>query len=310
MTSLIPFVSAAPWNLSDVEIRGDRDALIRFWLTAPEDLLESLWGSSLGEATKALIGQLHTDFPFTEDQRSARDHINKRLQQGLDRPGALQLLIAVFLISPPGQLQIADANRWLPTWLITSYTELYEPSESPQMVPAQADADAVPAQPAPQVDFGEFPNTLEELIGNRIQLNRMLGLSNLYYIDPEDEEILIELLQLRRQFASAIECCPEQSLQQLFSTDLGDRYWAMVRSGIQKEPMSADDQEFKSRAVSKLSPTEGGGFNTPGSTNAFLIAMLFYVPGTMKVDDAHEKIPQWLLQGYEDVFARSISETV
>ena len=42
-------------------------------------------------------------------------------------------------------------------------------------------------------DFGDFPNSLKELVNNRIQLNRMLGLSNLYYIDPEDEEILKEL---------------------------------------------------------------------------------------------------------------------
>ena len=41
-----------------------------------------------------------------------------------------------------------------------------------------------------QPDFGQFPDTLQELVGNRIQLNRLLGLSNLYYIDPEDQEIL------------------------------------------------------------------------------------------------------------------------
>ena len=44
-----------------------------------------------------------------------------------------------------------------------------------------------PSEPTPQsvpeVNFGEFPSTLQELIGNR-QLNRLLGLSNLYYIDP------------------------------------------------------------------------------------------------------------------------------
>ena len=72
-------------------------------------------------------------------------------------------------------------------------------------------------------------------MGNRIQLNRLLGLSNLYYIDPEDQEILHELRQVRLSLIEAIERCPESDLEQLWSTDLGDRYWALVRSGIQKE---------------------------------------------------------------------------
>ena len=73
------------------------------------------------------------------------------------------------------------------------------------------------------------------MVGNRIQLNRLLGLSNLYYIDPEDQEILQELRQVRLSLIEAIERCPESDLDQLWSTDLGDRYWALVRSGIQKE---------------------------------------------------------------------------
>ena len=48
-------------------------------------------------------------------------------------------------------------------------------------------------------------------MGNRIQLNRLLGLSNLYYIDPEDEEILQELRQVRMSLIEAIERCPSRN---------------------------------------------------------------------------------------------------
>ena len=72
-----------------------------------------------------------------------------------------------------------------------------------------------------------FPSTLQELVGNRIQLNRLLGLSNLYYIDPEDQEILQELRQVRLSLIEAIERCPESELEGLWATDLGDRYWAL-----------------------------------------------------------------------------------
>ena len=53
-------------------------------------------------------------------------------------------------------------------------------------------------------------------MGNRIQLNRLLGLSNLYYIDPEDEEILNELRQVRMSLIEAIERCPEQELERIW----------------------------------------------------------------------------------------------
>ena len=309
MSSLLSFVPSSPWSVAEVVGRGDRDALLRFWLTAPEDLLESLWASPLGDVSQALIKQLHAQFPFTDDQRAVRDLINQRLQHGLERPGTIQLLMAVFLLSPPGQLRIADAQRWLPAWLLSSYQDLYEGTATSELKLSSPQVSSSTPPTVPQPDFGIFPESLQELIGNRIQLNRMLGLSNLYYIDPEDQEILQELLQIRRQFAAAIDRCSETDLEKLFQTDLGDRYWAMVRSGVQKESMSPEDQAFKERAVQKLSPSQGGGFQSPGSTNAFLIAMLFYVPGTMKVDDAHQKIPGWLLQGYNDVFASSLTAT-
>ena len=62
MTALIHFIPAAPWSIAEAVGRGDRDALISFWLTALRILLESLWSSPLGEATRALVGQLHPEF--------------------------------------------------------------------------------------------------------------------------------------------------------------------------------------------------------------------------------------------------------
>jgi hypothetical protein len=278
--------------------------MARFWLSAPEDMLPSLWNSPLGEATRALVQQLNPQFPFTGEQVQLREALNQRLSRGLDQPGSTQLLLAVFLVSPPGQFRIATPERWLPNWLQDGYRALYE-----QPVPATASGSA-PVAPAsvPQPDFGAFPGSLRELTGNRIQLNRILGLSNLYYIDPEDQEILQELQQLRIQLAGLIEECPEQELESIWATDFGDRYWAMVRSGVQKEPLSPADEQKKHSATQRLSPAQGGGFQAPGAVNAFLVAMLYYVPGQMKVDGAEQKLPGWLLPGYTDVFARPLMQ--
>ena len=128
---------------------------------------------------------------------------------------------------------------------------------------------------------GLRPATLSELVGNRIQLNRLLGLSNLYYIDPEDQEILQELREVRLALIGAIEQCPEDQLESIWASDLGDRYWALVRSGIQKEPMTPVEEQKKHAATQKLNSTGGGGFGTPGAINAVLVAMTLFEPGTM-----------------------------
>ena len=144
------------------------------------------------------------------------------------------------------------------------------------------------------------------MIGNRIQLNRLLGLSNLYYIDPEDQEILQELRQVRLSLIEAIERCPESELEKIWATDLGDRYWALVRSGIQKESLTPVEERKKESATQALNPSAGGGFGQPGAVNAFLVAMVLFEPGTMKVDGAAQKLPGWLLPQYQQVFAESL----
>ena len=297
-----------PWSVAEAALRGDRDALIRFWLAAPEDLLASFWSSPLGDATTRLVQQLTPQFPFTSEQLQLRNSLNQRLQRGLDQPGSLQLLLATFLVSPPGQFRSASPERWLPAWLQQPYQSLYEQA-SPAMVMPTQQAAAQPMADVPQPDFGSFPTSLRELCGHRIQLNRLLGLSNLYYIDPEDQEILQELLQLRLQLAQLIEQCPETELEQIWSTDFGDRYWAMVRSGVQKEPLGLADEQLKQRMTERLTPAMGGGFHVAGAVNAFLIAMLYYVPGQMKVDGAEQKLPGWLLPGYQEVFAQPLMQS-
>ena len=132
----------------------------------------------------------------------------------------------------------------------------------------------------------------------------MLGLSNLYYIDPDDKEILNELRQVRLSLIEAIDRCPEQDLEGIWATDFGDRYWSLVRSGIQKEPMMPVEEDIKHTVTSKLSPASGGGFGRPGALNAVLIAMTLFEPGSMSINNADEQLPSWLLSHYKQIFVQ------
>ena len=79
--------------------------------------------------------------------------------------------------SLPDQLKVEDAAAKLPSWLYTLYSARYETSNP---------------SPLPEPNW-------QPAFEDRIFLNRILGLSNLYYIDPEDQEILQELREVRLQ---------------------------------------------------------------------------------------------------------------
>lgn len=295
----------SPWNLGSCVADSNRDALVRLWMAAPLDQLEAFWSSPLGASTRALVRQLQQSTPLTPAQVATRDALGRWFNEhGLSHPLAAQLMLANFLYSPPGLLKINAPEQYFPGWLVAAYRELYEAAPAQPLAPVQAQRIAAPGA-VPTPDFGQFPETLAELVNNRIQLNRLLGLSNLYYIDPEDQEICSELLTIRGQLADAINRCPEHQLEQLWSTDLGDRYWAMVRSGVQKEPLAPADESRKQAATVALTPSLGGrGFGSPGALNAFLVAMLYYVPGTMQVDQPQQKLPAWLLGPYQQIFSQ------
>ncbi len=301
------------WSLQNAQAR--REALARFWLYAPTDLLETLWSSPVGNTTTELVRLLKDDSQLNASEIALRNQINEALSHGLQQPLSPQLLIANFLFSPIGRLKIQNPEQYLPAWFVLIYKGLYEQGEGDKQnyVPLEASnvqqvASDVPIQnnQNQQQDLNQFPSNLEELVVNRIQLNRMLGLSNLHYIDPDDQEISEELIALRCSFANAIKACPEEKLESLWAGELNDRYWSMVRSGIQKQALSSVDEAMKQEVVLKLSPAQGGGFDKPGSINALLIAMLYFEPGTMTVNDPESNVPSWLLENFREIFMQTL----
>ena len=123
--------------------------------------------------------------------------IGNRINEiGLKSPSShghdCQLLVA------SGPSQINNVTDFFPKWLIDVYFEIYESS-----VGDQNNVSLVPRLLLILLrellfqkihwnllcQFGQFPEAIDQLLENRIQLNRLLGLSNLFYIDPDDEEL-------------------------------------------------------------------------------------------------------------------------
>lgn len=302
------------WSVISAVPRGQRDQLIRLWLACPDDVLEPLWGGSVGQATREMVAQLSPTTFFSDTQIALRNRLGEFLRGGFQQPGAVKAVLATFLLSPPGQFRIVNPESHLPVWLVPSYRSLYEQGQSsPSQVVPVSPASPQPtseseAQDLPSVQFGQFPSTLQELTSNRLQLNRLLGLSNLYYIDPDDKEICDELVQVRDQLAKIMLVAEESSLESIFGSDFGDRYWALVRSGIQSVQLSPDMEHLKSQIKEKLNPELGGGFGQSGAVSAFLVAMMLYQPGTMQVQEAEQKLPAWLFPGYQQVFSAALND--
>ena len=69
-----------------------------------------------------MVQQLTAQTVFTDDQVVLRQALNQRIGDlGLSQPLAHQLLLAAFLLSPPGLLKVANAERQLPAWLAAAY---------------------------------------------------------------------------------------------------------------------------------------------------------------------------------------------
>ena len=151
MTLSIP---SSPWSLTDSSSDSQRDSLAKFWLSAPSDHLEALWNGPLGTLTVSLVNQLTPNYSFSSSQVAFRNAVGQHLQNSFSHPLTPQLLLAVFLFSPPGLFRIGNPENQLPPWLSSAYMSLYENTEvsTPQPTPAPQ-----VAQELPRPDFGNFP---------------------------------------------------------------------------------------------------------------------------------------------------------
>ncbi|MCT7982337.1 glycosyltransferase [Laspinema sp. A4] len=102
-------------------------------------------------------------------------------------------------------------------------------------------------------------------------LNRLIGCANLYYIDPSDESIQRELIQLRREFAELWLQIPSDRLRECYTQKLGKAHQSVLNSGIQNQPLPEIEQRFVQELIGKLTP----GLNAPLGMNALLAVLLY-----------------------------------
>jgi hypothetical protein len=252
--------------------------LSEFLTHAPTDFLEPLLSSPFGRVYKLFLERCcTTTFPGAAAE-SRRSTLSQKLRQvGCETAEGWAVLLALFPFFPPGQLKVEDAAAKLPGWLHNLYAARYEASEPS------------PASPSP---------TGCPAFEDRIFLNRILGLSNLYYIDPEDQEILQELREVRLQTVQLMLSVSRDELGRQFQSDFGDRFWAMAQSGVQKENLDANEIQQRDAMQQWLSQTPNS-LHQDGGIQRFAAVLLFNPPGSVRLADPDRNLPAWFMDGYK-----------
>jgi hypothetical protein len=270
-------LASTPTVNSDQAEQGSLE-LSHFITQAPTDFLEPLMCSPFGRVYKLFLERCcTTNFPGAPAENRRNDLSQQLRQVGCETPEGWAVLLALFPFFPSTQLKVEDAAAKLPGWLHTLYAARYEPfepsstSSSPKGNPAFED---------------------------RIFLNRVLGLSNLYYIDPEDQEILQELREVRLQTVQLMLSIGREELGRQFHSDFGDRFWAMAQSGVQKESLDAKEIQQRDAIQQWLSQTPNS-LHQDGGIQRFASVLLFNLPGNIRLADPDRNLPAWFMDGYK-----------
>ena len=254
--------------------------LSHFLTQAPTDFLEPLLGSSFGRVYRLFLERCCTEkFTGVPAEKRCNDLSQRLRQVGCETPEGQAVLLALFPFFPPNQLKVEDAAAKLPSWLHSLYAARYEKSENSPPPPLQ--------NPTGHPAFED-----------RIFLNRILGLSNLYYIDPEDKEILQELREVRLQTIQLMLSVGRDELGRQFQSDFGDRFWAMAQSGVQKENLDTQEVEQRDALQQWLSQTPNS-LHQDGGIQRFAAALLFSPPGSVRLANPESNLPAWFMDGYK-----------
>ena len=249
-----------------------------FLTQAPTDFLEPLLTSPFGRVYRLFLERCCTEKFLGTQAENRRNHLSQRLRQvGCETPEGWAVLLAIFPFFPPHQLKVEDATAKLPNWLYGIYADRYEESKTSK--PSQS-------------------STGQPVFDDRIFLNRILGLSNLYYIDPEDKEILHELREVRLQTVQLLLSSGRDELGRQFQSDFGDRFWAMAQCGVQKESLDAIEVQQRDGIQQWLSQTPNS-LSQEGGIQRFAAALLFNQPGSIRLSDPESNLPAWFIEGYK-----------
>ncbi|MEA5423973.1 hypothetical protein [Synechococcus sp. CCY9202] len=113
---------------SDVELReelaGFRRQLGQIWLDTPSAQVEGLFRSAFGDVYRKLLQSGYSSASLSEEDQQIRLHLG-RYVRNMNRPKAVQAVLAVLPYYKPGKIQFAGGGKFMPSWLLGALPSLY-----------------------------------------------------------------------------------------------------------------------------------------------------------------------------------------
>lgn len=295
------------------QARLARQCLSQFWLVAPVDQLELLYGSAIGACYRELLAGALAREPLLPQEQAWRDQLAQKLMGPMDRPETANLLLAVFAYFPPGRMRVENPLTQVPRWLQEDYARLFDPEllqriwrPAGLLAPAgqalgQAPSlgmgstmgspvgSAMGSQPAPVA--GKRGAAVLALVQSDDFQNRMAGLINLHVIDPADTEVAGQLAGLRRQLAQVWLDATTDQLEPLYRSRFGELYRNLLASGFARSAISANDRQLRRQLAQRVAD-----MSRPGAINALLAVLPFFPPGTISFSGGEQHMPLWLVR--------------
>ena len=315
------------------EARRARRCLSQFWLHAPVDQLQGLYRTPIGQCYRVMLKTGLAEMPLLTEEQEWRDGLVQKLSRTMNRPEAVNLILAAMPFFARGKMRLMNATDVIPEWLMGDYSALFDPGLArllrrpvgllgpagtaaqrqriggpPMSRPLASQPQPEVAAASPQPAAGQLPlmadrrgNEALALIQNKEFIGRMNGLINLYTIDPSDAEVKRELTALRRQMGQIWLDLNPQQLQALYQSSFGQMYRNFLGSGFSREPLAEDDQALRSQLVPFVS-----NMSQPKAVNALLAALPFFKPGRIQFGGGERFIPGWLLQDIQTINGQSL----
>ena len=279
-----------PCQASLQAARSARGCLSRFWLAAPVDGLETFFHGAIGDVYRHLLVGALPALPLDRPDVALKQQLTDFLQQGLERHGSINVLLALLPYLDREAMQVHEPLRHLPAWLIPLYAERCEPGLGAQSTPQRPQLPPMATHNITLPELAPITGTASmALIGDAEFLGRINGLISLYNLEPGDPEICRDLSQGRRQVAQVWLDVDSDQLEALYRTPFGQLTDHLITSRFAVEPLSQDELAMRQQ-LSEVA----ADLRHPRALNALLAALLYYPIEQVTLPADATLIPAWL----------------
>jgi hypothetical protein len=191
------------------------------------------------------------------------------------------------------------ARIWQPVGLLNPAGEKYGPAPGLGIRPPEPKAPppAPTAKPLPRLSNQRGAEALSIVQDPDFQ-RRMSGMINLFAIDPNDQQVITSLAELRRLLGQIwLDVQPSQ-MEALFSSpQFGRLYQELLASGFSRVLNNDEDRILRSQLATFVTD-----MSVPGAINALMAVLPFYPPSKIAFGGGEQHLPEWLKRQMANIY--------